>query len=162
MSATVRPISVNDILGFWEVLDSVARVPRHLALLEAPPLAEVERSVRSNVVQGRIHFIAEDGARIVGWCDISPHREPGFTHIGRLGMGVRADHRRQGLGRQLLMAALDRTAADGLVRIELEVLASNVPAVHLYRSAGFVREGIRRQARYLDGEWDDMVMMVRL
>ena len=46
----------------------------------------------------------------------------------------------------------------GLDRIELEVFASNVRAVELYRRTGFVEEGRRRCARKLDGVCDDILM----
>jgi SAM-dependent methyltransferase len=41
----------------------------------------------------------------------------------------------------------------GLVRIELEVFASNTIAIALYENLGFKIEGRNVRARYLDGEW---------
>ena len=40
--------------------------------------------------------------------------------------------------------------------------ASNVDAIALYHQLGFVEEGIRRRARLLDGQYDDMVEMALL
>src|SRR6266568_213138 len=121
MVLNVRPISLDDIRSFWQVLDSVARERRYLVLLEAPPLEEVEKSVRANFESHYgIRFVATDSSEVIGWCDIHPRDEPGFTHIGRLGMGVRTDYRRRGIGRRLLSAALEKAVSDGLSRIELE------------------------------------------
>ena len=51
--------------------------------------------------------------------------------------------RRRGVARELL-AALDRLAGErGLYRVTLEVRASNAPAIALYESAGYIRDGIR-------------------
>jgi hypothetical protein len=47
----------------------------------------------------------------------------------------------------------------GAERIELEVFASNARALALYDKLGFVREGVRRRARKLGGEYDDVVLM---
>ena len=47
-------------------------------------------------------------------------------------------------------------------RIELEVFASNTRAVHVFEKAGFVREGLKRRARLLDGADDDVVCMALL
>jgi RimJ/RimL family protein N-acetyltransferase len=40
----------------------------------------------------------------------------------------------------------------------LEVFASNARAIALYESLGFVREGLKRRVRKLDGRYDDDVM----
>jgi ribosomal protein S18 acetylase RimI-like enzyme len=159
MAVAVRPISLEDADGFRQVLDSVARERRFLALIEAPPIEKVQEVVRANVEEGAIHFVAVEGGEVLGWCDIHRSKQPGFTHTGRFGMGVRADYRRRAIGRRLAEAALGKAIVTGLTRVELEVFSSNAPAVHLYESLGFVKEGLKRNARYLDGAWDDMAMM---
>lgn len=45
-----------------------------------------------------------------------------------------------------------------LRRIELEVLEDNQRAKHVYEKAGFVREGVKRQAIYKNGRFVDMVL----
>jgi len=60
-----------------------------------------------------------------------------MTHVGRLGMGVKAGFRDQGIGKALLKAALERGFRQGLERVELEVFRSNGSAVHLYEATGF-------------------------
>ena len=47
-------------------------------------------------------------------------------------------------------------------RNALEVFASNAPAVHLFEKAGFVTEGVKRRARILDDQEDDVVCMALL
>ncbi len=49
--------------------------------------------------------------------------------------------RRKGVGRALVEAA--KKQADGMYRLSLEVRASNQPAIALYRSLGFVEDGVR-------------------
>lgn len=43
-----------------------------------------------------------------------------------------------------------------LNRIELTVLEDNIPAQHLYEKVGFVREGMKREARFKDGKFINM------
>ena len=45
-----------------------------------------------------------------------------------------------------------------LHRIEVTALASNLPAQRVYEKIGFVREGVKRQARYKDGAFVDAYM----
>ena len=155
----VEPISLEHIEGFREALDSVARERRYLLLLEAPPLTDVADFVRSNVEGNVAQFVALDDGKVVGWCDISPHPRPGMTHAGVLGMGVIAGYRGRGIGYRLLTAAVAKAIANGLTRIELEVLSSNAAALSLYRKFGFEEEGVKRMARCIDGIWDDLVVM---
>jgi len=49
-----------------------------------------------------------------------------------------------------------------LNRIELEVLADNVAGITVYERVGFVREGVRREARMRDGHAVDAVTMAML
>jgi len=46
-----------------------------------------------------------------------------------------------------------------LERIELEVFASNAPAIKLYEKVGFVVEGVKQKARKLDDIYDDLIEM---
>jgi RimJ/RimL family protein N-acetyltransferase len=50
----------------------------------------------------------------------------------------------------------------GLNRIELGVVAFNTRARAVYRKAGFVEEGVRRQAVFHDGVFHDHVIMAVL
>jgi len=74
-------------------------------------------------------------------------------------MGVLKEHRRQGLGTVLMERTIEEAKRKGLERIELEVYASNTPAINLYEKWGFAREGVKKKARKLDGEYDDIIEM---
>ncbi|MGV9287642.1 GNAT family N-acetyltransferase [Streptomyces sp. NPDC003719] len=50
----------------------------------------------------------------------------------------------------------------GLHRIQLEVYGTNRRALRVYEKAGFVVEGVRREAAWRDGEWVDEVLMAVL
>lgn len=162
MTVAIRPIAAGDIKGFHRALDSVARERRYLLLLEGPTIQQVETFVLTNIERNVAQFVAIDGSSVVGWCDISPHRRPGMTHSGELGMGVIAGYRRRGIGYRLLETTVAKALANGLTRIELEVFSSNRAAIALYERFGFEHEGIKRKARCVDGIWDDIVIMALL
>ncbi|MDE0082825.1 MAG: GNAT family N-acetyltransferase [Gammaproteobacteria bacterium] len=79
-----------------------------------------------------------------------------------VGIGILSGHRSLGLGPALLDRAVDAAADLGVSRVELELFASNTRAIHVYRKAGFEREGSKRRARILDGQTDDLFCMARL
>lgn len=98
---------------------------------------------------------------MIGWCDIVPRAFEGMRHVGRLGMGVRKDHRSQGVGRELLSVAVQKGFAGGPERIELEVFASNGSAVRLYEKFGFECGGRKVAGRKLDGMTDDILLYAK-
>jgi ribosomal protein S18 acetylase RimI-like enzyme len=147
LAIEIFAIAEEYIEGFRRCLDAVARERRYLALVQAPPLESAREVVLSNIANGVPQLVAVRGSEVIGWCDIRPQEWDGFSHCGRLGMGVRADFRGHGIGRRLIEATLQRAGEKGLERVELEVFASNTPAIRLYESLGFVVEGIKRRAQ---------------
>ena len=145
--------------GFWRAVDEVARERRWLGGVRGFPLETTRAWVRSLIERGMPQFAAVDGDEVLGWCDIDARMGEGFRHVGRLGMGVRAAWRGQGIGRRLMEATLDGARKVGIERVELEVYASNTPALRLYERMGFAREGRHARARLLDGVYDDVVTM---
>jgi L-phenylalanine/L-methionine N-acetyltransferase len=72
---------------------------------------------------------------------------------------VAASHRRRGIGRALLQRAVDWARENTVAKLELHVFPDNEPAIALYESFGFVREGYRRNHYRRDGEYVDAVLM---
>jgi ribosomal protein S18 acetylase RimI-like enzyme len=155
----IRSISEEYFVGFHTCLDSVARERHYLALVQAPPLEATKEFLRLDVEKGVIRKIAIKLGEVIGWCDISPGRNEGFTHSGRLAMGVYKTYRRVGIGKKLLRDAIADARKMGLERIELEVYSSNTPALTLYEKHGFVREGVKVKGRKLDGVFEDIIEM---
>src|SRR5690606_33056371 len=102
MTVEIVPIERRHIAGFRDVLDGVARERRYIAFLEAPPLSEVRRFVLKGLRNGAPAFVALDGGRVIGWCDVIRKPQPTTSHSGVLGMGVAASHRGRGVGSRLI------------------------------------------------------------
>lgn len=60
-------------------------------------------------------------------------------------VAVRKSMRRQGIAERLLKYIFDYAIKHGISRYMLEVRASNVAAIALYKSLGFTVDGIRRE-----------------
>jgi ribosomal protein S18 acetylase RimI-like enzyme len=83
----------------------------------------------------------------------------GFSHSGRLGMGVLSAYWGQGIGSALLEKTLAVARERNLEQVELEFYASNAPAIRLYEKFRFQTEGRKSKARKIDGKYDDLVLM---
>lgn len=156
---TIVPIREEHIEGFHACLDAVCRERQFLGSYEAPPIESTRVFVRSMIESNRPQFVALDGERVVGWCDVTPNRRALFAHTGELGMGILKAYRGQGLGRRLIEATLAKSAEIGLKRVELEVYAHNTNAIALYERMGFVHEGRKKRAAHLDQGYIDVLVM---
>jgi len=158
----IRPVADADFPGLRACLDQVARERRWIAMIEAPPLDQVATFNHRLAQTGLPCQVAVAGGDIVGWCDIRRGALPGYEHGGELGLGVAMSWRGRGIGRRLLAATLAMAETQGLERIELRVYTDNERAIRLYEEFGFVREGLQRRARKLDGVYRDVLLMARL
>jgi len=158
----IRHIVQEDFEGFHTCFSAVARERKFLGFTEAPSPKETHKWLMNGMEVGDIRLIAFDDSKIIGWCDIETSQREGFSHAGRLGMGILKDYRGQGLGSRLLEETLSVAKVRGLERVELDVYASNTPAISLYKKFNFQVEGQKHKARKLDGAYDDIIVMAIL
>jgi RimJ/RimL family protein N-acetyltransferase len=104
-------------------------------------------------------FVVEDDGRIVGRLSLARDPHPSSRHVADLGLMVSAGHRRRGIGKALLEQAVRWARQSGVTKLELHVFPWNEPALRLYESFGFEREGLRREHYARDGEYVDAVLM---
>jgi ribosomal protein S18 acetylase RimI-like enzyme len=158
-SVVVRPIQLTDIGSFAECVAEVIAERDYLAWQERFPIESTARFVAQNIRLGNPQFVADDGGRVVGWCDILRSTVPVHQHCGSLGMGALAPYRERGLGTRLIVSALSAAREIGMERVDLVVYARNARAAALYRKFGFREVGRRTRGKKLDGEYDDEILM---
>lgn len=155
----IRGVREGDLESFNEALNEVCSERRYMAIVNEIPIDVHRAFLKIVLTNGLPQVVAAEDGKILGWCDVIPHAEEGFTHVGRLGMGVRAACRRRGIGRRLLAECLRNAKNYGLEKVELEVFEGNTPAIHLYEAFGFQCEGRKAKARKLDGAYQDSILM---
>jgi RimJ/RimL family protein N-acetyltransferase len=124
---------------------SVAEERRYLKAVQRHPDAAV--------------FVVEDDGRVVGRLSLSRDPHPSSHHVADLGLMVAAEYRRRGIGTALLEEAVRWAQTAGVRKLELHVFPWNKPALRLYESFGFEREGLRRRHYARDGEDVDAILM---
>lgn len=142
----IRPVTPSE-------LDRLRRI-RLRALAESPdaygsrhedeatrPLSEWRRWLSEGAT-----FVAEDRGEWIGLvAALVDRRDPEGFFV--LSMWVDPRRRGEGLGRQLLDAAVSYAVHQGAVRVRLGVVEGNGAARHLYESAGFRATGEREPLR---------------
>ena len=79
--------------------------------------------------------VAKSGEKVVGYMGLQIFSAEGYV----TNVAVLPEYRRQGIGRLLLSEEMKNDMAF----ISLEVRESNLPAIRLYESVGFVSQGVR-------------------
>jgi len=157
----IRPTKLSDLSSLVECLNPVFLERRFLAIVEAVPVGEAIGYHATNVAAGHPHFVALDGERVVGVCDVVPAAPPriaALAHVATLGILLSPDYRGRGLGERLLRTTL--AACKGRwERIELNVYSHNERAHNLYLRCGFTEDGRRVGAWKLDGVTSDIIEM---
>jgi RimJ/RimL family protein N-acetyltransferase len=104
-------------------------------------------------------FVAEADGRLVARLSLARDPHPASAHVADLGLMVAPSHRRRGIGRALLEAAVDWAHGAGVRKLELHVFPHNEPALALYEGFGFRREGVRKGHYHRRGRDLDAVLM---
>ncbi len=130
--------------------------------LEAPPIELTRAFVLNNIKCRYPQYVAVTAGEVVGWCDVTPKERPIYAHGGVLGMGLLPPFRGRGIGTKLIWSVLAAARRAGMHRVELTVRETNAGAIALYRKAGFVVEGLQRDAVHVDGIYENVICMALL
>jgi ribosomal protein S18 acetylase RimI-like enzyme len=113
-------------------------------VLDTPQVAHYVTGWMHEGDAGLIAHVKGAPAGAVWWRTFTSD-DPGYGYVAddipELGLAILEPYRRQGLGRALLVALIDRARADGIGALSLSVEDDNLAARTLYQNLGFVTVG---------------------
>lgn len=159
----VRRAEPGDAEALVELARAVTLEPERWLLSEGGwrSAGDERRYLRASRRSSDVAVILAEGpaGEVVGRLSLARDPNPASAHVADLGLMVASSHRRRGLGRALLQAALEWAATHEVRKLELHVFPHNEPAIALYEACGFRREGLRRaHYRRADGYVDAILM----
>jgi putative acetyltransferase len=162
----IRRAQKEDLEQIFSLYQDTAAIPGGLARERDEITREsVAASLETAMVRG-ITLVALDGPRIVGEIHGSTPGIRVFRHIiSDVTLCIHPDYQSRGWGRQLLAAfvGIVRDEMPQIYRIELIARESNIRAIRLYQSLGFVAEGCyRKRIRNPAGRDEDDIPMAWL
>lgn len=80
--------------------------------------------------------------------------------IYSIGITIGSRYWNRGYGQDSIQLLLNYLFNDlNAIRVELEVISTNIRAIACYRKCGFLQEGIKKGKYYIDGEYVDTIIM---
>jgi ribosomal protein S18 acetylase RimI-like enzyme len=163
MNLLIRPAIPADAPILAAAEREIAKIPGHLA---SRPEELKDESFREKIEalaknDSAAYVVLEDNGVIVGHSIAEPHRLANLAHVVFLTIAIHEGHQGQGLGRILMEHLVSWARAhEKIGKFELQVRSSNVRAIRLYESLGFVEEGRKtRRIKYGPDDYRDDVYM---
>jgi RimJ/RimL family protein N-acetyltransferase len=156
MSVTIRPATAGDI-DFLTELYADPDVRPFLAAAGSYGRDDVAERVERDPESSGLLVVEHEGERAGAMAWELTNRRSRIAHVGGLAVHPRFRGRRVGdEAARLLQRHLIRER--GLHRLELEIYGFNERAQRHAERAGWIREGVKRQAYARDGGWVDGVL----
>ncbi|HEY4441267.1 MAG TPA: GNAT family N-acetyltransferase [Candidatus Elarobacter sp.] len=156
---TVRPKGARDASAATKLLAEVAREGSWLGTEWPFDVTAKSEWMRSGILDRRqIGWCVEDGAHMIADLSVYEVDEP----EPEIGIIVAGPYRGRGIGRALIVTAIEWAESNGRTALRLRVFPDNDSAIGLYRAVGFV--DIERRSGTVprkDGSLRDVLFMRR-
>ena len=165
---TIRSVEPEDAAGMLQYMKiMLGETP---FLLRTPEEFNYTTEEEARILAGRkndprsLMLVAETEGEIIASADVCPHgTKSRVQHRAELGISVRKDYWRQGIGSALMELLIPFAQQSGFEQIELTVESKNQRALQLYHKNGFIIYGTRPHGlKYPDGSYDNDYLMVRM
>lgn len=160
----IRPSTETDAPELAALLDAVSGEGEFIVAVPGEPeTVHVSARLVSIVMEGGLSLSLEVDGALAG--NVMVHRRAGrhYAHVAEIAIVVSNEHRRAGLGRILMETGIAWSRAVGVTKLSLQVFSDNAAAIALYRSLGFIEEGVARgEVRMPSGDRDVLLMALAL
>jgi RimJ/RimL family protein N-acetyltransferase len=165
MNIHVRRAAPGDAAALVDLARAVGAEPEGWLITNGDWRTPSEERRYLRAVRRHTHaavFVAETADGIVGRISLARDVHPASEHVADLGLMVAGAHRRQGIGRALMVAAEAWAREVGVHKLELHVFPYNDAAIALYEDMGYEREGYRRDHYRRSDGYVDAILMAKV
>lgn len=161
-SVTLRPLRPDDLEPFWQArLDPLFWARTGDGPLLPQTLEAYREQQTSADTDGGARFAVEVGGELAGRGGLFAVDD--LARTAELGVALLPAFQGRGHGRDVVRVLLGYAfRSRNLRRVHLQTLASNAAAVAAYLAVGFVEEGRLREHAWVEGRYDDVVLMAVL
>ncbi len=133
---------------------------------DIPAIAEIEKAcfsapwsenaIDESMQNGTLFWVAKTGEHVLGYAGLSGVLDEGYiTNVATL-----PEYRGVGVARAILNTLVSHCEDNGFSFVTLEVRESNLPAIRLYETAGFLPAGKRKN--FYSAPREDAIIMTKV
>lgn len=162
MNAIIRKAELRDAASIVKAEQEIAQEPGFFC---SQPSELSKENVKNTIeASNGIYFVAECNGCIAGHAFLEILPLQSLKHIGQLNIAVHKGFQNRGIGTQLMEKIIEwAKESESIEKIELNVRASNVQAIALYKKMGFLEEGcLKRRVKTEIGYIDDILMALHV
>lgn len=163
-----RNLRVEEAEAFWNMMNQLDNETDFMLYepgergKNGKSIKNLERMIESSISGENFLLIAEADHQIVGYILAEKGRLNRISHRAYIVVGIRECYRGNGIGTEFFKRLEGWAREQGIVRLELTVVCSNVIAKRLYEKNGFVVEGIKRKSMLINGTYVDEYYMAKI
>ena len=160
----VRPSRDEDVDGMLAIYRRhIRRGVEESAENSGVPEPDDLKQRRKNLRNNRLpHIVATFRGEVVGYAYVVLFRKrPAYRFTAKHSIYVHHEHLGRGVGRLLMQALIDASAAAGFRQMIGYIDADNTASLAIHERFGFMRVGLLPGVAYRYGRWSDTVMVQR-
>lgn len=158
----IRDAIEADLPAIVEIYN--ASIPGRLSTADINPITVESRLnwFYDHPPQNRPIWVMEIDNTVVGWLSFQSFLgRPAYYCTAELSIYVSPNHKRQGIGQQLLQQAIDKSPRLGLNTLMGYIFAHNKPSLQLFAKYKFQQWGYLPNVAVLDGIERDLIIVGR-
>ncbi|PCS11962.1 acetyltransferase [Lactococcus raffinolactis] len=163
-----RKLQTNEAQLFWNMMNELDHETKFMMYEPgerentASEIKEIEVLIQSAKDNKNYLFIAEVNHQIIGYILALRGTPNRVKHTAYIVTGIKKDYRGKGIGKTFFTSLDNWAKGNGIKRLELTVIRTNLVAKRLYEQKGFVVEGTKKNAMMIDGDFVDEFYMAKL
>ena len=161
----IRPVEMKDAEPLLALLKEVdqSNVMRY-SPGERKMTIDIQFALIEETIQQsrRAIFVYEQQGELIGYCMCQAEPYARTKHIGEIVIGVSEKLRQQHVAKQLMETAEAWAKDVGIHRLQCAVFERNEAARQFLQTSGFLEEGKRVDALYVDGRYYDEISYYKL
>ncbi len=157
-----RDAIIEDLPAIVAIYNSTVRTRMVTADTEPVSVASREKWFANHSPARRPLWVAEENGQIAGWLSYSSfYGRPAYDRTCEVSVYLGPEHRRQGLGTQLVRRSIEHAGQIGVTTLLGFIFAHNEPSLRLFEKLEFQQWGRLPGVALLDGRERDLIILGR-
>jgi L-amino acid N-acyltransferase YncA len=158
----IRKATMEDLAAITEIYNDA--ILQTVATFDTEPKSMEEQTTWfANHDLSNPIFVAEQDGLVAGWASLSKWSDRcAYSGTAEISLYVRKEHRRKGIGRELLKQIVKEGQKNGLHTLIARITEGNEPSINLFKHERFEVVGIMKEVGRKFGKLLDVYIMQRI